>query len=46
MAQACDLSPWKVRLTTTEAERDRQRYAGTLTLLAEAKIPIAAAHRP
>lgn len=40
-----DLNPWKVRLATLEAERDRQRSMGTLALLAEARLPVASAHR-
>ena len=39
-----DLNPWKARLATIQAERDRQRYAGTIGLLAEAKLPVGAKH--
>src|SRR5574337_520584 len=38
------LNPWKARLTTIQVERDGQRHAGTLALLAEAKVPVATAH--
>ncbi|MBI2884137.1 MAG: U32 family peptidase [Candidatus Methylomirabilis oxyfera] len=38
-----DMSPWKARLTAIQAERDSQRSMGTLALLAEAKVPVAAA---
>lgn len=41
-----NLNPWKARLAMIEAERDAQRHAGTLALLAEAKAPVAAAHYP
>lgn len=37
-----DLNPWKARLAAIQAERDRQRHAGTLALLAEAKVPVGA----
>ena len=37
-----DLSPWTVRSAVIQAERDRQRYAGTLALLVEAKLPVTA----
>ena len=37
-----DLSPWTVRFAMIQAERDRQRYAGTLALLVEAKLPVTA----
>jgi U32 family peptidase len=39
-----DLNPWKARSAVIQTERDRQRHAGTLALLAEA--PVAAAHHP
>jgi putative protease len=37
-----DLNHWKERSATIEAERDRQRHAWTMALLAEAKLPVGA----
>ena len=39
-----DLNPWNMRVAVIQTERDRQRHAGTLPLLAEAKLPARAKH--
>ena len=39
-----DLNPWKMRVAVIQAEWDRQRHAGTLALLVEAKLPVRAKH--
>jgi putative protease len=45
MRERFDLDPWKVRLASIQAGRDRQRTKGTRALLAEARIPVSAIRR-